>query len=485
MSLSNALNSALSGLSASSAMVDVIASNTANALTAGYAPREVSLSARSLGGNGSGVRVEGVVRSISPSLLQEKWLTDAKAAAATLHSAFYSRIESLTGVSGDYGALQSRLADFDARLLEAASLPESTAYLDAAVEAAAAVVTKINDIATGIQAARLDADHAIARDVDMLNTTLQQVEHLNRAITRAISSGADANGLKDQRQALIDRIAEIVPLRSLPRAGEQIAIYSTGGQVLLDGDAVTIGFSPAGVMTADMSMESGALSGLTVNGRAVSTAANGPFAGGTLSAAFDIRDRLATVASSNIDALARNLLERFASPSVDPTLVAGAAGLFTDAGAAGFNPDDETGLAGRLRLNAAMDPEEGGATWRLRDGIGATVQGSVGDATLLNALEASLQAALPIASGSFSAGNRNVSELAADFLSFVAIRRLNADSELAYASARNESATEHVLQQGVDTDAELQKLLQVEQSYAANARVIQTLGALMDLILEI
>ena len=35
------------------------------------------------------------------------------------------------------------------------------------------------------------------------------------------------------------------------------------------------------------------------------------------------------------------------------------------------------------------------------------------------------------------------------------------------------------LTQGVDTDAELQELMQVEQAYSANARVMQTMDELL------
>ena len=38
---------------------------------------------------------------------------------------------------------------------------------------------------------------------------------------------------------------------------------------------------------------------------------------------------------------------------------------------------------------------------------------------------------------------------------------------------------------GVDTDQEMQKLLLIEQSYAANARVIQTIDELMQMLLRI
>ena len=41
------------------------------------------------------------------------------------------------------------------------------------------------------------------------------------------------------------------------------------------------------------------------------------------------------------------------------------------------------------------------------------------------------------------------------------------------------------LEDGVDTDAELQRLLLIEQAYAANARMIETVDDMMQALLRI
>ena len=48
-----------------------------------------------------------------------------------------------------------------------------------------------------------------------------------------------------------------------------------------------------------------------------------------------------------------------------------------------------------------------------------------------------------------------------------------------------ESLSEAAARNGVDTDDEMQKLLLIEQAYAANARVMQTLDELMQHLLGI
>lgn len=482
MSITSALNNAVSGLTASSRMAEVISSNTANAMTEGYARRELSLSSETLGGDGGGVRINGLVRMVNESLLQDKRLADAAAGNSALRTEFLDRFEQNIGDPEKEDSLGWALSKLDTALLEAASTPDSTARLNAAVQAAQTVVDKVNALSEDVQSQRLIADQSVGKQVERLNDALQQIELLNRTITTQVSIGRDAAGLMDERQALVESIAEIVPVRVIQRDNNQIALFSANGAILLDGAAATVGFSPAGVMSADMTLASGTLSGLTINGRTVSASDSGALGGGTLGAALAVRDELAPLAQQKLDAVARNLIERFEDPAVDDTLAVGDPGLFTDLGNA-LNPATEVGLAGRLRLNAAVDPSEGGAVWRLRDGLGAAAEGAVGDGRRLNALITALSEQSAPSSGDFGATLRSASGLVSDLLSFASSSRQSAELSESYASARQEALTELVLAEGVDTDYEMQALLVVERSYAANARVIQTIDAMMQELL--
>lgn len=481
MSISTAFSNASSGLTATSRMTEVVSSNVANAMTEGYARRDVALSAST----GGGVRIDTVSRVVSESLQQSLRLAAADAGNAQTRSTFLQRFEDQLGTPGRSGALSSAFSDLETALISASSLPDSSARLTAVATAAGALADKLNAVSADLQQSRLEADRSIATQVDTLNTALQQVAELNRTITGELANGRDANGLIDQRQALIAKIGEIVPVRSAPHQGGQVTLYTTGGALLLDGTStVEIGFSPVGAMTADMTLAGGALSGLTINGKPISSTDEGVLGGGTLGAAFAVRDTLAPAAQSGLDALARNLIDRFADPSVDPTLGSGAAGLFTDAGAA-FDAANETGLAGRIRLNALVDPAAGGEVWRLRDGLGAAVPGPVGDTTLLNALSEALTRDMTPASAALGTTARSASGLAAELLSRASTARVSAALRSTYTAAQHDSLSEAALSEGVDTDYEMKTLLQIEQSYAANAKVIRAIDDMMQRILEL
>ncbi|KEP70297.1 flagellar hook protein FlgK [Thioclava dalianensis] len=484
MSITRSLSNAMSGLNAASRMAEVVASNTANAMTEGYARREVQLTTRTLAGGGAGVKVSGIARLTNETVLQDRRLADAADQNASLRSDFFADMEGWIGDPDMPGSLSARIVTLEAALVEAASRPDSEARLSTVRDAASAIATHLNDTSSSIQQARMDADHAIADQVSLLNETLVQIDALNTTILSQDASGRDASAMLDQRQVLVDRLSAIVPVRQIQRDQQQISLYTTGGVVLLEGNPAEITFSGAGIITADMTQASGALSGLSLKGTALSTSDDRQMGGGSLGALFAIRDELAPRAQSQLDGFARDLIDRFSDPAIDPTLPAGDPGLFTIAGGP-VDPLDTVGLAKRISINPIADPEQGGALWHLRDGLGAASPGTSGNPQILSALTDALHAERIPASGSFGGGQHNASDLAAALISDYSSKRQTAELTQSFTSARHQSLNELVLADGVDTDNELQMLMAVEQSYAANARVISTIDTLIKTLLEL
>ena len=71
------------------------------------------------------------------------------------------------------------------------------------------------------------------------------------------------------------------------------ALSLIGGATLLATKPAKILFEPSVVITADMSLKNGLLSGLKINGTDIALTAKGPVRGGSLAAQFAIRDDLA------------------------------------------------------------------------------------------------------------------------------------------------------------------------------------------------
>ena len=484
MSISASLSNALSGLSAASRAAEVVSANVANSRTEGYGRRELQLTSRELGGNGAGVAVVGVIRVVDERVVSDRRLADASLAMFSAEADFFGNLESILGLPDDAASITGRMAQFESTLLEAASRPDSEPRLDAVLSAVQGLANKLNTASDQVQQLRLRADQDIGLQVSKLNDGLAKVEQLNNNIRTQLAAGYDATALLDQRQQVIDGMSGIVPLRQVQRGNGEIAIFTTGGAVLLDGKAAVIGFSPVGTMVPQMTVGTSALSGLTVNGKPVLIGSNGPLDGGQLSGLFNVRDEQGVVAQERLDAVARDLVTRFQDPAVDPTLGPSDPGLFTDAGAQ-FNAATELGLSKRLSVNSLVDPKSGGALWRLRDGLGAASPGDVGNASLLAALKDTFASGRIPQSGGFSGAARSAIGLASDVLSLTNVSQRSAETEQSFVRAQADSLRQIEMLDGVDTDHELQQLMLIEQAYSANALVVSTIDDMINVLMGI
>lgn len=486
MSLSASLSNALSGLNAASRGAQVVSSNISNARTEGYGRRTLETSSMEITGHSAGVRIDGVRRDTNLALISDRRLAQADTGAAGARADALSRIEAALGTPDDADSIAARMAALEATFVSAASRPDSNTRLADVLSSAHGVAGSIKAAAKDIQSVRMDAETAIASEVGTLNDSLARIAELNYQIRGHAGSHNDTSALVDQRQVLVDRLSEIVPLRQIPRERGMIALYTQTGAALVDGPPAEFGFDKVGVIVSDMTLASGALSGLTMNGEPVATTGRyAPMGGGRLGALFEQRDIVAPEAQANLDALARDLVERFQDPALDPSLAAGSAGLFTD-GTAAFDPliKDELGLSERISVNTIVDPDAGGALWKLRDGLGAATPGAVGNSTLLTAFNDALALGRPVVSGPFAGQTFSAANLAAETVSLVSVKAQIAIESEGFAASRTNALKEAELQSGVDTDAELQDLMLYEQVYAANAKVIQAVDRMMQLLME-
>lgn len=484
MSISAALSNALSGLTASSRAAGVVSSNLANALTEGYATRRLEIISQT-GGPRTGVTIVGISRNIDQALLGDRRLADSAVAHSDTLLRFTGQLEQAVGTPDDPASLSGRVTAFENSLITAASRPEAPDRLQAAVTRAGELAATLSNVSDEIQNRRTEADNEINRSVETINTNLEQIHELNIKIVRAKDGSASLASLQDSRQSAIDRLSQFIPIRQVPRDGGAVALFTPGGAILLDSSPATLGFSPTPVVTTQMTLGNSLLSGLQINGVNINlSAGNNPIGGGRLAALFEVRDDQGVAAQTQVDALARDLIERFQQAGLDPSRAPGDPGLFTDAGAF-FNTANEVGIAARITVNAAVDPNQGGELRRLRDGLGATLPGSVGEAGLLQQLQGALTTNQSLASGNLGVVARSLSGHMGSFSSLIGQDRLTREQSLSFTTSTQDSLKALELQGGVDSDAELQRLLLIEQSFGANARMIQTIDNMMQTILGI
>ncbi len=481
MSLTGALSNAASGLAVNARSASLVSSNISNALTEGYGRRELIVVTNANSTHG-GVRIQTVLRHSNHVLTQDRRQADAEASALGAQTTAARRIEQLVGSGIEDDSLLAIINKFEASLITAAADPSSEARLKEIARSASDVATKFNTISEGVQTVRMLAEAKIEEEIGILNAALARVEGLNARISGIVGQDRDPSALIDQRQQAIDEISSIVPVRVVEREREMVAIFSNGGEILIEDSARKLEFSPVNLIEPHMTLSNGLLNGLTIDGRQVDPSGSGMMSGGSLAAHFDVRDQLATSMQSELDGIARDLIERFQFGGPDTTLTAGDPGLFTDQGFT-FLSTDEVGIANRLQLNASVVPN-GPNTWKLRDGLNSVVPGNVGDSILINGLKDALNARVSPSSATLPSHASSLLDHVSRMTSNSAETRVSLEKHQVSAQAAVVAISEEEMAQGVDTDFELQNLMRIEQAYAANARVIQVVDELLDILLR-
>src|SRR3546814_8322898 len=145
------------------------------------------------------------------------------------------------------------------------------------------------------------------------------------------------------------------------------------------------------------------------------------------------------------------------------------AGLFTDAGSA-LDPASVAGLAGRIAVNDLVKPTAGGDLWRLQSGIQAAAPLGSADRTQVDWFLAAFDTAVSFDPAAGLATSASVEAWANSLVSAQQSERVDAE---AAAEARNTSLQTvqfaRSSREAVRVDDELQKMMALEQRYAARS----------------
>ena len=179
--------------------------------------------------------------------------------------------------------------------------------------------------------------------------------------------------------------------------------------------------------------------------------------------------------------MAGNLITAFQQN--DPSVTAGQTGVFTAAGAA-LDPTDPSaisGLAGKIQVNAALDPTQGGQYWRIRDGAQAIAQGPAGNNSTVLGFVNALQQPQSYGTSTGLPGSMTLSNAASQIagvqqvaLSTWTENNTTRTQQMQDAQSTLTNAT------GVNVDDEMQRLLLVQHTFEASAQVLQAAAKMLD-----
>lgn len=480
MTIQAALSNALSSLAAEQRQSSILANNIANANTPGYVRREMPRSERLVAGVGSGVTAGNTQRAGDAALAAASRIADGLEGYAKRMKEALETYNSTVGQPSDDRSLSSKLGAFKEALTTLSSAPDNAVAQSQVLASAQDLVEAFHTMDSAIADARVRADLSVSQDVDAVNTALDDLAEVDRQMAVASARGVSTAEAEDRRDTLLAEISSRVPVRIYDNGPGHLLLMTDGGTTIYDSTIVhRLTFTHTPTIPAE-SRHPASLSAVQVEGQTLSMSASG-----SIAASLQIRDVTLPRFTDMTDQVAGRLMQSF--QEADTTLTGQQAGLFGVQGAATFDPAASfLGLSRKIAINPAADPEQGGALWKLRVGMQAATDDRAADNSfILRTLDEMEQSrAYDVNSGLPAA--MNLSQAASQSVGLM-------QSERAIWSDRSDTRGRLALQAredltnktAVNVDEELQRLLVVQQTYAASVQVIQTAARMLDQLTQI
>ncbi|WP_027144767.1 flagellar hook-associated protein FlgK [Mesorhizobium sp. WSM3626] len=480
MSLSSALSIAQSALLATSRQTSVVTRNVADADNPNYSRRIALVTSTT-----PGARSVDVQRAANDLLFRQNLgALSAYAGQNALYSGMDQLDVSVNGVD-NASSPSTAIANLQQALQLYATSPSNQNLGSSVIDAAKQVVRSLNEGSKAIQDFRTQTDGQIDTAVKDLNSLLNQFQDANIAVMSGTRSGTDVSDALDQRDALLKKIANYIPVSTFTRGDNDMVITTGDGTTLFETIPRTVSFAPSSGYAAGAAGNTVYIDNVPVSaGSGGNTTASGTIAG-----MLQLRDGVASTMQSQLDETARGLITAFAETA--PSMP-NAAGLFTWSGApavpaAGTLVD---GLAGTIKINAAMDPSTGGNPTLLRDGgaNGAAYVANTGGASYSNLLVAygdQLDKPMTFDSSAGISATSSVADYAANSIGWLqGVRQQASTAADAKEALAQRSADALSNATGVNVDQEMSLMLDLEHTYQASARMMKTVDDMMTALLN-
>ena len=326
MGLSQALLSASAGLRVAQASLSVVSSNVANADTPGYARRTISQTTTTFGGDGAGVRSEGVNRALSEVVQRQLRVEYAGSSYADISAQFYDRLQQLFGQPDATGALETTFNNFTDSLQALSTSPEQASTRSQALGAAQQLAQQLNSLTANIQGLRTDAEAGLSSAVASANSALQTIATINQKISASTVQDGVRATLEDQRDNAIDALSKLIDIRVVDGGNGTLSIFTGSGTQLVGLSAERLDFQARGTINATAQWNAdpaksgvGTVSLVSGNGQVTDLIANGSIRSGQIAGLIEARDKTLVDAQNQLDALAAGLAQALSDRSVAGT----------------------------------------------------------------------------------------------------------------------------------------------------------------------
>ncbi|MGE4318866.1 MAG: flagellar hook-associated protein FlgK [Deferribacterales bacterium] len=244
------LSTGVSGLFATQAQINVSGNNITNIDTEGYTRQRVALSTSlsqvtSKGVFGTGVTIEDVtqvydsllaatLRTESSDLYYYSTMQDELEAVEI----YFNELEDGSGLGeamANYFDAWSDLANTATDESDEAEIKKQTV-----VETAAILAEKLRASYGELEELQSSCNDQVGAYVDRINEISQNIAYLNGEIAAIEVTGITANDLRDNRENLLDELAQYTNFNSSEDANGQISVFINGHTLVDDGQSFTL-----------------------------------------------------------------------------------------------------------------------------------------------------------------------------------------------------------------------------------------------------
>jgi flagellar hook-associated protein 1 len=489
MTLSNAGSIASQSLGTISNQISVVSRNISGVNTTGYSAKTAQI----VTVQGGAAGVSGVVRATNSALSKNVLQATAARAVSSVVADGLTQLDQFFNISSTSATdlsttrtpaalisnLQSALQDYSAA-------PTSTTAAESAISAAKTLASTLNDATTTVQGIRQHADTQIASAVTSINTILTQFQSVNSEIVSKTNTSADITDLLDQRDTLISNLSQQIGVSTFTRPNNDVVIYADNGATLFETTARAVSFKASPSLGAGLSGNAVYIDGVQVTGAAN---ASQNLQSGAIVGLTQLRDQIAPQFQNQLDETARGLIAAFAESDQTGGGAPTAPGLFTYANAAGL-PSAAVipGLASQIVVNANVDPTQGGDVTRLRDGGIAdptnaayvyNTAGASGYSARITQLIGNLSTPQTFDAAAGLGAQESLATFTASSVGWLEAKRQQADKDTSYQDALLAQTTQALSNAtGVNLDDQMSKMLSLENSYQASAKLLAAVNQL-------
>lgn len=237
---------ALSGALAAQAAINTVSQNVANLQTKGYTRQGVLL--QSIGSDpgvnspGNGVQVGALLRFSDSYKSQQMWRSNSDLGQRSQVQPYLTQLEKV--MADKTSSISYGVDNFFKALNAAAVDPTSTPLRQQVITMADSMSQQINSIYNLTATQRVSLDQQRTTMLPSINESLAGIAALNKQIIQVGSAGTSTSGLIDQREQLIDGLSAQVAVEVLNNPDGSVSVSLKTGQPLVVTDmAAKLGFN--------------------------------------------------------------------------------------------------------------------------------------------------------------------------------------------------------------------------------------------------